>query len=70
MAEGAIVGVIGAVLRSDTTMVILVAQLLGVLLSVFTTPMLTVVMLEIFYDLKLRREGGDLAARMNSLQPV
>jgi hypothetical protein len=67
LVDGVLVGVFGVFLRSDPTAVILLAQLLGVILSVFTTPMLTVAMLEIFYDLKLRREGGDLAARMNSL---
>jgi len=44
--------------------------LAAAVLSVFTTPLLTVVMLSIYYDLKLRREGGDLAVRLSSLQPA
>ncbi len=35
---------------------------------VFVTPMMTALLVAVYYDLKLRREGGDLAARVNSMQ--
>lgn len=67
LADSVLIATFAGFLRSDPMVVILSSQVLGVILSVFTTPMLTVAMLEIYYDLKLRREGGDLAARMSSL---
>jgi hypothetical protein len=38
--------------------------------SVFILPMLPAALLAIYYDMKMRREGGDLLARANSLQPA
>jgi hypothetical protein len=70
LAEGLLVGIISAAVRPDPAVVLMTSQILSVVLSVFTTPMLTVAMLAIFYDLKLRREGGDLAARVSALQPA
>jgi hypothetical protein len=70
LAEGLMVGLLSAAMRTETALVLAFSQLLGALLSVFTTPLITVVMLAIFYDLRLRREGGDLAARVNTLQTV
>jgi len=35
---------------------------------VFVTPMIPAVLVAMYYDFKLRREGGDLAARAKSLQ--
>ncbi len=67
LAEGLVMALVGAFLRTDPALLVAVSQLLGAILSIFTTPMLTVAMLAIFYDLKLRREGGDLAARVSSL---
>lgn len=43
-------------------------QWLGALISVFTLPLLTGVMLSVYYDLKLRRGGGELAVRARPLQ--
>lgn len=45
-------------------------QLVAAAIAVFTTPLLMAVMLSMYYDLKLRREGGDLAVRLSSLQPA
>lgn len=70
LAEGLVVGVIAAIVRADPVVVLMVSQILGVAINVFTMPMLTVAMLAIFYDLRLRREGNDLAARVSSLQPA
>jgi len=49
---------------------LLATQLVSAAIQVVTTPLLMAVMLSMYYDLKLRREGGDLAARLGSLQPV
>jgi hypothetical protein len=67
LVEGVVVSAIGVALRADPAVVLAVSQLLAAVLSIFTMPMLTVAMLAIFYDLRLRREGGDLAARVSSL---
>ncbi|MGH8206224.1 MAG: hypothetical protein ACRETK_05550 [Steroidobacteraceae bacterium] len=70
LAESVLIGVVTAAGRPDPAVLLMTSQIVGVALSVFTMPMLTAAMLAIFYDLKLRREGGDLAARVSSLQPA
>lgn len=47
---------------------VLPGTLLSALVSVFTMPLLTVVMLSLYYDLKLRREGTLSAERLRSLR--
>jgi hypothetical protein len=68
MAAGVAVGVALGFARGNLVLFTLVSQLFTALVSIFTIPMVTVVMLSIYYDLKLRHEGGDLAARLSSLQ--
>lgn len=70
MSEGVFVGVAVALFHVDTVAVLMLTQLISVAVSVFTAPLLTATMLAMFYDLRLRREGGDLAARLSSLQPA
>lgn len=70
MTAGAAVGLFVVVSHGNLASFTLASQLLGAAISVFTTPLLTVVMLSVYYDLKLRREGGDLAMRLSSLQPA
>ncbi len=65
---GLLAAVLTVAFRGDATLVLAISQLLGAAINVFTAPMLIAVMLSLFYDLKLRREGGDLAARVNRLQ--
>jgi hypothetical protein len=59
-----------AVSHGGAGIVLLAWQLVAAAISVITTPLLMAVMLSMYYDLKLRREGGDLAVRLSSLQPV
>lgn len=70
VVSGTITGIAAVVFRGDLVMVLAFSQLLSALLNIFTMPMWTVAMVAIFNDLKLRREGGDLAARLSSLQPA
>jgi hypothetical protein len=46
----------------------IVPMLVRSLLSIFILPMYPVVMVAIYHDMKLRREGGDLAARAHALR--
>jgi hypothetical protein len=43
-------------------------QVITAIERVFVTPMIPAVLVAMYYDFKLRREGGDLAARTKSLQ--
>jgi len=70
VVSATITSVAAVAFRGDLVMVLAFSQLLSAILNVFTTPMWTVAMVAIFNDLKLRREGGDLAARVSSLQPA
>jgi hypothetical protein len=56
--------------RPDPATTLLLSQIVAVALRVFTAPMLTAVLVAIYHDLRLRRDGGDLAARVGTLQPV
>jgi hypothetical protein len=64
----ALVGVMGALHRVDVGSAFLTGEIVRAMVGVFVLPMLPAAMLAIYYDLKLRREGADLAARANSLQ--
>ncbi|HLK71773.1 MAG TPA: hypothetical protein VKT19_07440 [Steroidobacteraceae bacterium] len=70
LTSGVFTGIAAVFFRGDLVMLLVVSQLVAAVISVFTMPMLTVAMVAIFHDLKLRREGGDLAARVSSLQPA
>jgi len=47
-----------------------IAIVIGLLLYLFVTPFYYALMLAIYWDLKLRKEGGDLAARVGALNPA
>jgi hypothetical protein len=64
---GLIAGALVAVWRRDLTTAQLVIQLFSIAASVFVQPMIPAVLIAIYRDLKLRREGGDLAARVGAL---
>lgn len=52
----------------DVVMVGLVGELVfNAAFNVFLMPFFTAVMIALYWDLKLRKEGGDLAARVNAL---
>ena len=44
-----------------------VQSILNAAINVVVTPFTTAVMIALYWDLKLRKEGGDLAARVNAL---
>jgi hypothetical protein len=44
--------------------------LIGVLVSLLMTPFFSALFLSLYWDLKLRKEGGDLAARIGALDPA
>ena len=67
MLVGLVFGLAAAGLRHDLAMATLVVQLLARVANVFYLPMYTAVLLAIYRDLKLRREGGDLAAKLGAL---
>lgn len=55
----------------DVTMVTLITELVfNAAFNVFLMPFITAVMIALYWDLKLRKEGGDLAARVNALNPA
>ncbi|HEY7930214.1 MAG TPA: hypothetical protein VID71_09385 [Steroidobacteraceae bacterium] len=70
LVSGLFTAIAAVLFRGDLPMVLATSQLLSALLNIFTMPMWTVAMVAIFHDLSLRRDGGDLAARVNSLQPA
>jgi hypothetical protein len=51
----------------DPMSLILDNQVVTAVERVFVTPMIPAVLVAMYYDFKLRREGGDLAARARSL---
>jgi len=67
---GALVGGIVPVFRRDIVDLQVALQLVTVIVSVFTLPVMPAVLIAIYRDLKLRREGSDLAARLGALAPV
>lgn len=71
MAAGLIITVIMPFIRlggADLLMSSLVsAMLIGVLVNLLVTPFFSALLLALYWDLKLRKEGGDLAARVGAL---
>jgi hypothetical protein len=60
-------GLVFVVVRLDPMSLIIGNQLIGAAERVFVTSMIPALMVAMYYDFKLRREGGDLAARAKSL---
>jgi hypothetical protein len=54
--------------RVDPMSLLMGNQIITAVERVFVTPMIPAVLVAMYYDFKLRREGGDLAARTKSLQ--
>jgi hypothetical protein len=63
-----VVAALSLTVVSDLTTLLLVAQLLQGVASIFVLPMLPAAALAIYYDMKLRRDGEDLLLRAKSLQ--
>lgn len=54
-------------LRRDPTLALIGIQSVAMVANIFIIPMYSAVLLSIYRDLKLRREGGDLADRLGAL---
>ena len=61
-------GLVFVMIHVDAMSLIIGNQLIGAAERVFVTSMIPALMVAMYYDFKLRREGGDLAARAKSLQ--
>jgi hypothetical protein len=46
------------------------SMVLGVLMALLVTPLYIAILLAVYWDLKLRKDGGDLAARVGALNPA
>ncbi len=64
---GVLNGLVFAMLRSTSGAATLVSQLFSIAFGTVLVPFVPAVLLAIYYDLKLRRDGADLADRVNSL---
>lgn len=56
-------------LGTDSEMVlsVLSTMIIGVIVNVLVTPFFSAMLIAVYWDLKLRKEGGDLAARVGAL---
>jgi hypothetical protein len=63
-----VAGLVLLMFRLDPMSLLIGNQLLSAAERVFVTSMIPALLVAMYYDLKLRREGGDLAARTKSLQ--
>jgi hypothetical protein len=61
-------GLLLAFTHTDLASVLLVTQLMQSVANIFVLPMIPAATLAIYYDMKLRRDGGDLLDRANSVQ--
>lgn len=68
MLFGLVGNLIFVVVRVDRMSVLMGNQVITAVERVFVTPMMPAVLVAMYYDFKLRREGGDLAARTKSLR--
>jgi hypothetical protein len=64
---GAVVGGFLAALKPGMGTALIVNQLVALLVNIFLIGWLPSVLLAMYYDLKLRHEGGDLSARVDAL---
>jgi hypothetical protein len=63
-----IAGAVGVFSGGDVVFrIFVVSSLAGVLLNVFTIPLLTTIVLAVYWDVKLRKEGDDLSERIDAL---
>lgn len=67
---GVILGLTGAAEVANSMEAQVIQQLISAVLNVFTMSFFPCVLLAVFNDLKLRREGGDLLGRVGALSPA
>ena len=74
LAAGLIVGILMPFLAIDAENAALVGLLggaiIGLLINLLVTPFYTALLIAVYWDLKLRKEGSDLAARVGALNPA
>lgn len=74
LAAGVIVGIAAPILAlgSDNAyMVSLISGIVvGLLINLLVTPFYSALLIAVYWDLKLRKEGSDLAARVGALNPA
>ncbi len=68
LALFSVIGILAATLARDVLMLMLVTQGLSAMLNVAIIPVFPTALTATYFDLKLRREGGDLAARVGGLK--
>jgi antibiotic biosynthesis monooxygenase (ABM) superfamily enzyme len=62
-------GIVGVALRGSLAAATILSQLVFILGGSFLMSFVPAVLLSTYYDLKLRKEGSDLADRVNALAP-
>jgi hypothetical protein len=70
LIAGIIGGALVGMLRLDLMSSLLIQQNAGSIVKIFTMTLIPSVMLAMYYDLKLRNEGTDLAERIDALPAV
>jgi hypothetical protein len=66
---GMVNGLLAAVLGLGSMAALASQTVVGGVLNVFMIPLMPCFLLAMYFDLKLRHEGGDLAARVNAIAP-
>jgi hypothetical protein len=69
LVVGVIAGIVGASLGPKSGISAAFVQLITLFGNTLITPLSAAVSVAIYYDLKLRKEGADLAGRVNALAP-
>jgi hypothetical protein len=64
---GIVAGVVAAIMGSTAGIPGLLIQVISLLGNTLISPLYSAVLVAIYYDLKLRKEGADLAGRVNAL---
>jgi hypothetical protein len=64
---GLIIPFVGLGLNDVLVVTLMSGLLIGVLMNVLVTPFFSALLIALYWDLKLRKEGGDLAARVGAL---
>jgi hypothetical protein len=67
MALGVVVGISAVALSHDPTVILLINTCVQSLVYIVTYPFFASILVVVYHDLKLRNEGGDLAARVQTL---
>lgn len=67
---GVVVPLAGVAIGDVFVMSMLSTMVIGALMSLIVTPFYLSLVIAIYWDLKLRKEGGDLAGRVGTLNPA